>query len=65
MCSKITSCKKFTAVTIGFDSTEYMVSENNGSVTLNVRLFSGVLEPDHDILVTFNTTSGNATTAGS
>ena len=51
-------------MTIGFDSTEYIVSENDGSVIINVRLFSGVLEPDCDVLVNFETAPGTATSSG-
>ena len=50
-------------MTIGFDPEEYVVSENDGSVTLIVRLISGVLE--REIVVDFETTPGTATSAGS
>ena len=49
-------------MTIGFDPEEYVVSENDGSVTLMVRLISGVLE--REVIVDFETSPGTATSAG-
>ena len=52
----------FAAVTIGFDPDEYTFSEPDGSVTLMVRLISGVLE--REVVVDFETSPGSATSAG-
>ena len=49
-------------VVVGFDPTEYEVDEDDGSVTLTVRLISGVLE--RNVTVFFQTGSGTATSAG-
>ena len=46
-------------MTIGFDPEEYVVSENDGSVTLMVRHINGVLE--REVIVNFNTESVSAT----
>ena len=56
-------CNFFAAVTIGFDPDDYTVNETDGSVTLMVRLISGILE--RDVIVNFETTPGSATSAGS
>ena len=47
---------------IGFDPEEYVVYEMDGSITLMVRLFSGVLE--REILVDFKTAPHTATSIG-
>lgn len=50
-------------MTVGFDPLEYVVSENDGNITLNVYLFSGILE--RDIIIDFNTPDDDtATSAG-
>ena len=56
-------CNPFAVVTIGFDPDDYTVNETDGSVTLMVRLISGVLE--RDVIVNFETTPGSATPTGS
>jgi hypothetical protein len=56
------SITPFTAVTIGFDSTDYTVNEADGSVTLMVRLLNGILE--REVVVDFETTPGSATSSG-
>ena len=55
-------CDPITAVTIGFDPEEYFVNEADGSVSLTVRLISGVLE--REAVVSFETSPGSATSAG-
>ena len=49
-------------VVVGFDPTEYEVDEDDGSVTLTVRLISGVLE--RNVTVFFQTGPGTATSTG-
>ena len=50
-------------VTIGFDPPNGIeVSENDGNVTLNVRLFSGILE--RNISINFSTTDNATASAG-
>ena len=55
-------CDPFIAVTIGFDPDQYFTNEADGSVSLMVRLISGVLE--REIVVDFETSPGSATSAG-
>ena len=49
-------------MTIGFDPDDYTVNEADGSVSLMVRLISGVLE--REVVVDFQTTPGSATSGG-
>ena len=48
-------------MTVGFDPLEYVVSENDGNITLNVRLLSGTLE--RDIVIDFNTPDDDISTS--
>ena len=50
-----------TVVTVGFDPLEYMVSENDGNITLNIHLFSGIL--DRDIIINFITPDDSTVTS--
>ena len=52
-----------TDVQIGFEETEYSVSEEDGSVTLFLRVLSGELTSDVEI--GFSTDDGSATSTGS
>ncbi len=49
----------FAVVTIGFDPITYLVEEDDGTVTLNVRIISGELARPVEVLVT--TEEGSAT----
>ena len=51
-----------TAARIGFERTEYVVDEGDGSVTVVVRVLDGTLSGD--VEVEFNTIDGSATTLG-
>ena len=48
-------------MTVGFDPLEYVVSENDGNITLNVHLFSGILE--RVIIIDFNTPDDDTVTS--
>jgi hypothetical protein len=50
------------AARIGFERTEYVVDEEDGSVTVVVRVLDGTLSGD--VEVEFNTIDGSATTSG-
>ena len=50
------------AARIGFESTEYVVDEDDGSVTVVVSILDGELSGD--VLVNISTTDGSATSSG-
>ena len=51
-----------TAATIGFEQTEYVVDEEDGSVTVGVRVLNGNLSAEVEVELT--TTDGTATSSG-
>ena len=57
MNSKIYSYSLPTEVVIGFDPEFYRVSEDEGTVTLTVRLLGGVLQTNVSILFSTNSES--------